>query len=60
MGLKRAKLSEWEKAWKSSLGKIAQEPRSIKPQNKRGAVGGGGWKGLEEKRKLFNLTKLKP
>lgn len=60
MSLKRVKLSEQEKAWKSSLGKIVREPRSIKPQNKRGAVGGGGWKGLEEKRKLFNLTKLKP
>lgn len=60
MSLKRVKLSKQEKAWKSNLGKLVREPGSIKPQNKRGAVGGGGWKGLEEKRKLFNLTKLKP
>lgn len=58
MSLKRVKLSEQEKVWKSN--NIAWEARGIKPQNKRGTVGGDEWKGLEEKRKLFNLTKLKP
>lgn len=53
--LKRVKLSEEEKkAWKSSSGEIAQEPGRIKPQNTRRVGEGPG-----EKRKLFNLTKLK-
>lgn len=60
MNLKRVKLSEQKRAWKGSLGKPAREPGSIKPQNKRGAVRGGWRRGLVEKRKLFNLTKLKP
>lgn len=63
MSLKRVELSEQKKAWKSSLRELVRELGSIKPQNKRGAVGvegGVGGKGLEEKRKLFNLTKLKP
>lgn len=43
MSLKRVKLSEQEKAWKSSVGEIAREPRSIKPQNKRSS-----WRGWVE------------
>lgn len=52
MSLKRVKLSEQKKAWKSSLGKITREPGSIKPQNKRSSWGGwgGGGGGVKEVR----------
>lgn len=52
MSLKRVKLSEQERAWKSSsLGEIARELRSIKPQNKREAVGRGWVEGVRGEKK---------
>lgn len=55
MGLQRVKWSEYERAWRDGPGEL----RSIKLQIKKERWKGGCCWGLEEKRKLFNLTKLR-